>query len=336
MQPLALSRDTGIFVTGGSGFVGRELIAALRARGCPVRALARSPKAIEAVRQAGAEMVAGDLSSMPLLAAGMAGCVAAIHAAAITRDWGAQSEFLETTVRGTERVLEAARQAGVRRLVHISTEAVLAGGAPIVDADETAPYPARPAGLYPWSKRLAEEAVIAANSAALSTLAVRPRFVWGRGDTVALPQVLAAMRGGQWAWIGGGHHRSSTCHVRNLAEGAVLALERGVGGEIYFLTDGAPVDFRDFVTELAATQGVAAPQRTAPMWLARGLAAAGEAAWRLFALKGRPPLTRTVLNLLSVEVTVRDAKARRELGYTSPVTIAEGLAEMRRWRAGAS
>jgi nucleoside-diphosphate-sugar epimerase len=324
-----LTAGSKAFVTGGSGFVGRELIKALRARGCEVAALARSPTAMAAVSLSGAVPVAGDLSSVSALQSGMAGCETAFHAAAEVSDWGPREAFEEATVRGTARVLAAARAAGVSRLVHISTEAVLAGGAPIVDANETVPYPADPIGLYPWSKGIAERAVVAANTDGFTTMVVRPRFVWGHGDTSLLPQLVGAMRGGQWLWFGGGHHLTSTCHVRNVAEGALLAAERGEGGEIYFLTDGASVDFRDFITDMAATQGVIAPQRSAPMWVAHAAAAVGEAAWGTLKLKGRPPLTRTMVNLFFGEVTVDDRKAREWLGYRSHVSIAEGLAEMR-------
>jgi nucleoside-diphosphate-sugar epimerase len=326
VSPIAGSKA---FVTGGSGFVGRELIKALRAKGCKVAALARSPKAVTAVSEAGATPAPGDLSDIGALRSGMAGCETVFHAAAEVSDWGPREAFEEITVRGTARVLAAAREARALRLVHISTEAVLAGGGPILNADETAPYPADPVGLYPWSKGVAERAVVAANTPGFATMVVRPRLVWGQGDTSLLPQLVGAMRGGQWLWFGGGHHRTSTCHVRNLAEGALLAAERGEGGEIYFLSDGAPVDFRDFLTEMAATQGVAAPQRTAPIWLARAIAAAGEAAWGALKLRGRPPLTRTAVNLFFGEVTVNDRKARERLGYRSHVSIPEGLAEMR-------
>ena len=216
-----MTKGSKAFVTGGSGFVGRELIKSLRAKGCEVTALARSPKAILAVSQSGATPVAGDLSDVSALRYGMAGCETVFHAAAEVQDWGPREAFEETTVRGTARVLTAAREAGVSRLVHISTEAVLAGGAPIVDADETVLYPAKPVGFYPWSKGIAEMGVVAANTGGFTTIVVRPRMVWGQGDTSLLPLLVGAMRSGQWAWFGSGHHRTSTCHVRNVAEGAL-------------------------------------------------------------------------------------------------------------------
>jgi nucleoside-diphosphate-sugar epimerase len=317
-----------IFLTGGSGFVGRALIAELAARGTPVRALVRSDEAAATVRALGAEPVLGDLDAIDAMRAGMTGCPTIIHAAAKVDQWGKRDDFFHVTIQGTRNALTAARDAGVARFLHIGTEAVLAGGAPIIRADETAPYPATPNGLYPWSKGQAERDVIAANSETFATLSLRPRFIWGRGDTTLLPQIARAMQSGAWAWFGGGTNLISTCHVRNVVEGVLLAAERGKGGNIYFLTDGAPVVFRDFLTRLAATQGVTAPAREAPLWLAELVAAAGEFAWSTFALSGQPPITRTAINLIFREVTVIDHKARTELGYTGHVSIDQGLAEL--------
>jgi nucleoside-diphosphate-sugar epimerase len=326
---MILDQTTPVFVTGGSGFVGREVIAALVARGVPVRALARSAVASARVATLGATPVQGDLAALDAMRDGMRGAVAVVHAAARVDLWGKREDFFHETIEGTRNALRAAAEAGVTRFVHVGTEAVLAGGPPILHVDETAPYPAVPNGLYPWSKGQAERDVIAANKPGFAAISVRPRFIWGRGDTSLLPQLLKAMQSGSWAWFGGGHHASSTCHVRNVAEGIMLAAERGTGGEIYFLTDGAPVEFRDFLTRMAATQGVVAPARVAPMWLARTLAASGEFAWENFGLKGRPPVTRTMINLMFQEVTVDDRKARTQLGYTSHVSIEQGLAELR-------
>ena len=325
---MTLSQTTPVFVTGGSGFVGREVIAALVAKGAPVRALARSPAAAATVGRLGATPIDGDLSGVEAMRAGMQGAAAVVHAAARVDLWGKLEDFERDTIEGTRNVLRAAGQAGVPRFVHVGTEAVLAGGQPIVRADETAPYPAVPNGPYPWSKGQAERDVIAANRPGFDAISVRPRFVWGRGDTSLLPELLKAMQSGAWAWFGGGRHLTSTCHVRNVAEGILLAIEHGVGGEIYFLTDGEPVEFRDFLTRMAATQGVVAPARHAPLWVARATAGAAELAWSSLSLKGRPPLTYTAINLMFQEVTLRDGKARAQLGYNSHVSIPQGLAEL--------
>jgi nucleoside-diphosphate-sugar epimerase len=315
------------FVTGGSGFVGRALIAMLRERGFGVRALARSDGAAAAVQKAGAEPVRGDLDDLAAMTAGMRGCTVVFHSAAKVEQFGRRADFLRINVEGTQHVLDAARAAGCPRVVHISTEAVLCGTR-IVDVDETAPRARHPVGLYSETKGMAEDRVLAANRDGLETVIVRPRFIWGRGDTTLLARLVEACQKGQFAWIGGGHHLTSTCHVRNVCEGAIAAAERGRPGEIYFLTDGQPVEFRAFITRMLATQQVTAPDRSIPRWLAGVAGGLLEVIFRAFKPDGQPPVTRMTVRLIGETVTVRDDKARRELGYTSHVSIDQGMAEL--------
>lgn len=317
-----------VFVSGGSGFVGRNLIAALVARGDTVVALARSAAAAATVEALGARGVRADLDDVAELRSGMSGCQAVFHSAALVDQWGDPGEFQRVNVQGTANMLEAARAGGVPRFVHVGTEAVLAGGGPIRNVDETRPRPAHPLGLYPASKARAEALVIAANGAELATLVCRPRLIWGKGDLSVLPLMLAVMRRGQWAWISGGRYLTSTCHVRNVVEGLLLAAARGRAGEIYFLTDGAPREFRAFITAQARAHGVEPGARSVPRGLLYAVAALSELAWRTLPLRGAPLITRTALLLAGEEVTVNDAKARRELGYVGRVTLEEGLAEI--------
>jgi len=310
------------FVTGGSGFVGGRVIRQLRTRGVEVAALARSARSASVVEALGATAVRGDLDDRAAMQAGMAGADVMIHAAAHVAEHGPLAEFLRVTVTGTENVLAAAHAAKVPRLIHVSTEAVLADGKPIIAADETRPRTTRPAGPYPLSKVLAEERVLAANRDGLATIIVRPRFIWGAGDTNLIPKIVETVKRGRFGWIGGGHYPTSTCHVDNVVEGILLAAERGRPGEIYFLSDGEPADFRDFLTQVLATYGVDPGARSIPRWLARATAA-------LTGWMKQPPVTRTAIALIGHEVTVVDAKARRDLGYTSHVSREQGLAEMR-------
>ena len=228
---------------------------------------------------------------------------------------------------GTRNVCEAAAAAGVGRLVHVSTEAVLAGGRPIVQADETWPLPERPLGLYPWSKGRAEGVVREAVAAGLDAVIARPRFIWGAGDTSVFPRIEEQVRKGRFRWVGGGSNRVSTCHVDNVVEGLLLAAERGASGEIYFLTDGPPVVLRTFVSSLLVARGLQPPIAGLPRWLAGLLARVAELLYRTV-IPGTPPITRTGLALFFDEVTVSDAKARAELGYTAHRTVQEGIAAM--------
>src|SRR5437588_80796 len=200
------------FVTGGSGFVGGRLIKRLLGEGHSVRALARSPAAAERVRELGAEPVEGDIAEPASLRAGAKGCELAFHAAATLGDWGRREDFERGNVTGTRNVLDACAREGVRRLVHVSTEAVLLAGQPLVNVDETAPLRPDSPALYSATKARAERAVVEANGNGLETVVVRPRFVWGAGDTTLLPTIVELVRGGRFAWIGGGSNRTSTTH----------------------------------------------------------------------------------------------------------------------------
>jgi nucleoside-diphosphate-sugar epimerase len=317
-----------VFVTGGSGFIGSRLIERLRRDGHEVRALARSPSAAERVRSRGAEPVEGDLADTDAMRAGAAGCELAFHAAATLGDWGSPEEFERGNVQGTRNALSACAESGVRRFVHVGTEAVLLAGRPLVDVDESAPLRPDSPALYSATKARAEQAVIAANREGFETISVRPRFVWGVGDTTLLPVMVEMVRAGRWAWIGGGGHRTSTTHVDNAVEGLVAGAERGRPGNAYFVTDGEPVVFREFVSELLATQGVEPPSRSIPAWLASGLAAGGETLWRALPLPGRPPLTRFAYWVSSQECTIRIDKAREQLGYEPVESRADGMAEL--------
>ncbi|WP_224364074.1 NAD-dependent epimerase/dehydratase family protein [Hyalangium versicolor] len=316
------------FITGGSGFVGKRLIAALREKGHEVRALGRSEAAQAEVRLVGAEPVPGDLSDVEALKRGMEGCEIVFHSAAYVKTWGPRADFFEANVRGTENVLEAARASGVKRLIHVSTEAVLVDGSPLVNVDETRPLPSAPIGNYPSTKGAAERLVLSVNSPEFTTIAMRPRFIWGKGDNTVLPEIIRAVKAGRFRWINGGHYKTSTCHVANCVEGIILAAEKGRGGEAYFLTDGDPVDFRDFITALLKTQGVDAGKGTAPFGLAMGVATVSELIWNFLSLPGHPPAVRSELLLMGQEVTVSDAKARRELGYQGRVSLEEGMREL--------
>lgn len=311
--------------------MGRTLIAELMQHGHHVLALARSDNAEGIVRNLGADVFRGDLWCPTGLDGALRGYDAVFHAAAKVGDWGDLREFHRVNVAGTQALVDAARAADVPRFAHVSTEAVLADGRPIVNADETRPYPARPLPPYASTKALAERLVLEQNGAGLKTVAVRPRFVWGRGDTTVLPRLAESAKHGLPVFIGDGAYLTSTCHVRNLVHALLLAAGRGRGGAAYFVTDGPPLLVRDLVTALLATEGLTPPKTRLPIWAARATAGLSQALWRTAPLPGDPPLTRTGLALLGQQVTVSDEKAWQELGYRPVLSREEGLADMRRY-----
>ena len=312
---------TSAFVTGGSGFVGGALIERLQREGWDVRALARSERAAERVRELGAEPVMGDLEDLHV-----EDCEVAFHAAAKVEDFGDPADFEHVNVQGTRNVVAACRAGGVRRLVHVGTEAALMAGQPLVNVDESAPLRPDSPALYSSSKAKAERLV--RDSDGIETVVVRPRFVWGRGDTTLLPQMVEMVRAGRFRWVGGGRQLTATTHIDNTVEGLWLAATKAPAGGVYFVTDGEPTVFRDFITEWVGTQGVSIPDKSVPPGVARAAAASAERIWRLLKRPGSPPLTRFAVWVSSQECTIDIGRAERELDYRPVTSREQGLAEL--------
>jgi nucleoside-diphosphate-sugar epimerase len=134
---------------------------------------------------------------------------------------------------------------------------------------------------------------------------------------------------GRFRWIGGGRHLTATTHIDNTVEGLWLAATRGKAGGVWFVTDGEPVEFREFLTALVGTQGVEIPDRSVPEPVARAAAKVSETLWRRLRRPGSPPLTRFAVWVSSQECTIDISRAERELGYRPVRTREEGLREMR-------
>lgn len=197
-------------------------------------------------------------------------------------------------------------------------------------ADETLPLPQRSVGAYSRSKAAGEHTALACENEVLSVTVVRPRFVWGKGDTTALPQLTEAVNTGKFAWISNGNYLTSTTHIDNLCQGISRAAEYGRSGEIYFIADGTPHVFREFVSALLATQGINAPAKSVPRTLIRLFAKLGDGLNRFTAGRIQSPLNMQVFATSAVEVSLDITKARNELGYEPLISLKRGLELMTR------
>ncbi len=318
-----------VFVTGASGFVGGAIARQL-AENREVLAMSRSTGSDAAIAELGAMPVRCDLTT--LTAEQLAGCDIVVHSAARVEPWGNLDDFWRDNVAGTAQMLRAARKAGVTRFVHIGTESALFHGQPMVDVDESAPLALDSPFPYSRTKAHAERLVRQANDpeAGFATIVLRPRFVWGPGDRTVLPTLIEMVRAGKFAWVDGGRVDTSTTHIDNLVAAVARALDHGVAGEAYFVLDDGHVQVRAFMTALAATRGVAMPDRSIPGWVARPVARLLALCWRLFRLDGQPPLDPFRAAVLSQPCTLNDSRARSELGYRPVVSREDGLAALGR------
>lgn len=317
-----------VFVTGGSGFVGQNLIPMLLEQGYQVKALARSAQAIQKVESLGAIAVKGDLNDANALATGVKDCSTVFHLAASVDFFASEKELKKLHVDATELLLTVARKANVRKFVYLGAASVIMNGKPIANADETFVSDNLIDG-YSRTKLQAEKMVLSANNRHFQTVSLRPPLIWGKGDPNTLPAIIDAVGKGRMQFIDGGKHRLVTCHVTNVCHALILADQSEQSGKAYFLTDGETPVFKDFIKKYVATQGVTVPDKHVSLGMAKMVASMMEFVWKTLKLKGHPPLYKGLVNTLGLEFITIDKKARQELGYKTFVTIEQGLSQMR-------
>lgn len=312
-----------ILLTGGSGFVGRNIIPILKRKGFEVRALARSQQSVQAVRNYGAIPVQGDLTDRASLNEAAQGCDIVIHAAAYMKFWGSKAPFYQINVDGTKNMLHAAEKAGVKKFIYIGAASVI-NGQEIHEKDETYIPPQLPKDSYSLTKALAEKEVVKANNDNLQTVVLRPPAIWGPHNHSA-EMMVDRVKAGSWIWIGGGQHRLSTLHVFNLAQAILAAIDKGGNGEIYFVTDGEQRPIKELFGKMFQQYGVTAGDRALSRSFALTTAKVIQFIWDTLRLKSDPPIVPVMIYLMGTEFSVSDQKARRELGYRNAISIEEGM-----------
>lgn len=320
-----------VLVTGGGGFLGQSICRQLVARGHEVRALNR--KRYDALDALGVEQRIADVASLDLVIEAAAGVDAIVHSAGRVGTWGRLEDYYETNVRGTGNVLAACELNKIERLVFTSSPSVVHGGGDLEGVDESAPYAAHFSSPYAQTKALAEQHVLAANGPLLATVALRPHFVWGPGDPNLLPRILGRARRGQLRLIGDVPKKIDTVYVDNAAEAHVLALEKlapgsPIAGKIYFISQGEPVTHESLINSWLKADGFPPETRHVPLGLARFVGTALEAIYRTLRIQSEPPLTRFMVEQLSTSHWFDISAARRDLGYSPRVSMAEGLARL--------
>ncbi|MES3034666.1 MAG: NAD-dependent epimerase/dehydratase family protein [Gemmatimonadota bacterium] len=311
-----------VLVTGASGFLGSHVVRALAARGVAVSAHGRSADRLGF--GSGVRICRGDLADLPLLTEGATGCDAVVHCAALSAPWGDPKAFVAANVAGTVNLLTAARTAGVRRLVHISSPAVIFDGRDQHQVGDDAPYPASHSSHYARTKQLAEQLVRAAASS-METVILRPKAIYGDGDRALVPRLLRAAREGRLPQIGDGINAVDVTHVDDVVQAIDHALTTtdGVGGT-FLVTGGEHVPLWGMIRELLEGVGLRYPSRRVPLPVALAAAAAMEAMATI--TRREPTLTRYSALILARTQTYDISRARTLLGYAPRVSAAQGVA----------
>jgi nucleoside-diphosphate-sugar epimerase len=317
-----------VLVTGGGGFLGRELVSQLLEKGHAVTVLGRSD--YPDLCEKGVRLVRGDICDEAVVAHAVKDQHAVFHVAAKAGVWGAWEDFYTANVVGSRTVLKACQNQGVEYLIHTSTPSVVFNRGPFRGADNTLPYGKNWLCAYAQTKAIAEEEMLAANNPGkLRVCALRPHLIWGTGDPHLLPRVIAQARTGRLRQVGDGLNRVDITHVTNAAIAHVLALEAlqagRAMGNAYFISQGEPVVLWDWINALLVRLDIPPVRRRITLKKAYAIGAFCEALWRLFLLKGEPPITRFVAVELGKDHWFDLNPARKDLGYVPLVSTEVGL-----------
>jgi len=324
-------------VTGAGGFLGRYIVEQLVAAGHTARGLAR--RRYPALAELGVETVQADIRDKRAVAAACMGIDTVFHTAAVAGIWGPWEHYHGINTVGTQNVIDACRDRGVRRLIYTSSPSVTFDGADQCGVDETAPYATRWLCHYPHTKALAEQAVLAANGTGrLLTCALRPHLIWGPRDQHLIPRLIARAKKGPLRRVGDGGNLIDVVYVENAAAAhlqaaAALAEDSPVAGRAYFISQGEPVNCWRWINEILALAGLPAVSKSISAQSAWRIGAVLETAYRLLGLRREPRMTRFLAAQLSRSHYFDISRARNDFGYQPAISLAEG---MRRLAAGFS
>lgn len=321
----------GVLVTGAAGYLGRHVAAALARCGIPVRAFVRDASRIPAELEGVVEAMAGNIADPAAVARAMEGVERVVHCAAVTTNHVPWEIHEQTNIDGTRHVIESARDAHARRVVHVSSVIVYGLRAPAgIPLAESAPVAVRTASdrwaYYLRSKLEAERLALADGTGPRTEVTVvRPGIIYGPGAESPLRRGFLQL-GAVRLTIGRGRNRLPLVYVDNLVDGILLALTAPqAAGEAYNLVDEPQIPIRETARCASTVTGDRTRLLPLPPVVMRSVAAALERRWEA-ADRGTPPrLTR-----FNVQSGVRDIrydvdKARRELGWEPFVALDEGL-----------
>jgi nucleoside-diphosphate-sugar epimerase len=319
-------RRVKAFVTGGTGFIGGRLVKKLRDRGHDVVALVRSRDRGRQLEAMGAELKEGDLSDQEALQREMKGCDTVFHGAAIYKVGIPKSEheeMYEANVRGTEHVLDAAIGADVPRILYISTINVFGNtGGDVVDESYKRDTDANGfVSYYDETKWKAHQVALDRVSQGAPIVIVQPGGVYGPGDHSEVATVMDQVRSGKLMALPFPDTGLNLVYVDDVAEGCMLACEKGQIGQSYVL-GGEIATMRKLVDKVAEIDGKKAPKRDMPTGLLKAVAPAGPVIGKIM---GFPPNFKELISASDgVTYWAKDDKARQQLGY-SPRDLDTGL-----------
>ncbi len=314
-----------ILITGGNGFLGRNLILALHERGDHVRVLVSPTSDTAWLEQRGVTLFRGDIRDSEVLEDPMRGADAVVHLAAIIKVWGPMQDSHAINVIGTENVCRAALTTGIRRLIYTSSAMIynMAHGQPATEENILAPLD------EPYSKTKAESDTFVQRMVAeeyLPAVILRLGPLIGPGDSLNFGRTADRLRTGKGFIIGSGNNTIPFVYTSDVVQAILLALDNNNAvGQVYNIGSDQPLTQKEYLSAIAQEIGIAPPRIHVPY---QPMYAAGYAAERVAALSAnriKPIVTRHGVKIFGANNRLCIDKAHLELGYTPQVSIREGV-----------
>ena len=313
-----------VLVTGATGFLGKYVVEELVEHGYQVRAFGRNSKIGSSLENTSVSFFQGDLTNAEDVSEACKGMDLVVHAGALSTVWGPWEDFFQANVLGTKYVLEACHQTGIQRLVYVSSPSIYAAPKDQLGIKESDAPEENNLNNYIRSKLASEK--LFKDYPDVPSIILRPRGLFGIGDTSILPRVINLSQKIGIPLIGDGRQLMDMTCVENVALAIRLALEAPEAkGEVYNITNGEPRAFRDLLEESLTGLDYPIKYRKIPASLLSGIASSLEFLYKSLNLKGEPPLTRYTYYLLRYSQTLDISKAERELGYRPKISISEGI-----------
>ena len=314
-----------IFITGATGFIGSHLARRLALRGDKLRCLVRRTSDTSVLEGLNASLVVADFSDKDALRKALEGVDVVYHSAAVVGEWVSKDEARDINIKGTRNLLEASRDAGVKRFIHVSSLAVL-GMRHHHNTPHDAPY-SMTGDTYADTKIESEkEAVNFSREHDFPVVVVRPGFVFGPGDKRFLPRILKLIEAKKFMFLGSGNNIMNLVYIDNLIDVLVLAAsKKDAVGQKYNVSNKDRVTMRDFIFMICDILKLERPSKKIPLMLARFLAVAMETASKLAGKEEPPLITKARVKVSGLNLDFDISKTVKELGYDSKVSIREGL-----------
>lgn len=319
-------------ITGATGFLGGALARRLHGMNWDVTALGRNPARLKELDGEGIRPLRLDIEKRDGLAAAFKGMEVVFHCAAFPSPWGNYGKFYQANVVGTRNVVRACLENNVERLVHVSTPSIYFDYRSRLGVKETDALP-KPISNYAATKLLAEEEVDSGFANGLAVVSIRPRAIFGEGDTVIFPRLIARLGSGRLPVLGGGENIVDLTYVQNVVDALLLCADSPAGtlGKKYNISNGEPVKIWKLIERICDELDLPRPRRSISYRTAHAAASVLEFAYSLIPSGPEPPLTRVSVSMMANSTTLDISAAQNELGYRPKISVEEGVQKFLRW-----